>query len=71
MAKLLGAGTKKLLQLCTWEDNAMHVLSHGKKAQFYVGEVKADAILGFPWLAQNGLDVLTREGFLGQRMGKK
>jgi hypothetical protein len=40
------------------------------KAQFYVGEVKADAILGYPWLAQNGLDVLTREGCLGQRMGK-
>ena len=41
------------------------------KANFYEGEIRADAILGFPWLAQNGLDVFTREGCLGQRKGNK
>ena len=41
------------------------------KARFYEGEIKADLILGYPWLAQNGLDVLTREGCLGLRMGNK
>ena len=41
------------------------------KARFDEGEIKADLILGYPWLAQNGLDVLTREGCLGLRMGNK
>ena len=39
------------------------------KAQFYEGLIKADLILGLPWLVQNGLDVLTRDGCLGERKG--
>ena len=39
------------------------------RANFYEGDIKADMILCLPWLAQNGLDVLTREGCLGQRQG--
>ena len=39
------------------------------KATFYEGDIKADMILSLPWLAQNGLDVLTKEGYLGERKG--
>ena len=41
------------------------------KARFYVGVIRADIILGLPWLAKNGLDVLTRDGCLGERKGCK
>ena len=37
------------------------------KAQFYEGEIRADMILGYPWLAQNGLYVLTRQGFFREK----
>jgi len=39
------------------------------RASFYEGEIKADMILSLPWLSENGLDVLTREGCLGERKG--
>ena len=39
------------------------------RANFYEGEIKADMILSLPWLAENGLDVLTKEGCLGERKG--
>jgi len=39
------------------------------RANFYEGEIKADMILSLPWLAENGLDVLTKEGCLGERVG--
>ena len=38
-------------------------------ATFYEAEIKAEAIIGLPWLRQNGLDILTREGCLGERVG--
>jgi len=41
------------------------------RADFYEGDIKADLILSLPWLAKNGLDVLTKEGCLGQRDGWK
>ena len=39
------------------------------RADFYEADIRIDMILSLPWLAENGLDVLTREKCLGQRKG--
>ena len=63
-------GDRELETRVTFGKNVNNVIVPWRaRASFYEAEIKADMILSLPWLAQNGLDVLTWEGCLGQRQG--
>ena len=65
-------GDRELRARLTFGRTINHVVQPWRaRANFYEGEIRADMILGLPWLAENGLDVLTREACLAMRVGWK